>query len=74
MTEQEIRNLFAYHSPNPKSVKVHEFIRESITKTVLEVADKLPDSYERGAFIRKMQQAQMMAHASIAINGLPWDN
>ena len=35
MTEEQIRNTFQYHSPNPESIKVHEAIRELITETTV---------------------------------------
>ena len=73
MTEAEIRDTFRYHSPNPAAVAAHEAIRECMSETVVDVASKLPPSRERSTFITLCQQAQMMAHAAIAIHGLPDD-
>ncbi len=57
MTEEEIRDIFAYHSPNPEMVSRHEHIRARMTELVLEIAALLPPSAERMLFIRGMQQA-----------------
>ena len=69
MTEDQIRETFKYHSPNPAMVKRHEKIRETMTETAVVVAALIPTSRERSLFITFMQQAQMMANAAIAIHG-----
>ena len=69
MTEEQIRNTFQYHSPNPESIKVHEAIRELITETTVMIAALIPESRERSLFITHMQQGQMMANAAVAIHG-----
>ena len=69
MTEAEIRETFRYHSPNPDMIKKHEEIRRTLTDAVVKVAGLCPDSRERNCFIALMQQAHMMANASIAIHG-----
>ena len=68
MTPEKIRAAFRYHSPNPASQKKHEDIRERITETVLAVAEMIPESRERSLFITKMQEAQMLANAAVAIH------
>ena len=68
MTPEKIRNTFRYHSPSPASQKKHESIRSIITETVLAVAELLPESRERSLFITKMQEAQMIANAAVAIH------
>ena len=69
MNAEQIKETFRYHSANPEMVKTHERIRTLVTSTVVEVANLLPDSRERSCFITLMQQAQMMANASVAIHG-----
>ena len=69
MIEEQIRETFKYHSPSPSAVKHHEKIRETMTEAAVVVAAMLPLSRERSLFITLMQQAQMMANASIAIHG-----
>ena len=69
MTEDQIRNTFKYHSPNPRMVELHQAIRHQMTETAVAVAMQLPPSRERSVFITKMQEAQMMANAAIAIHG-----
>ena len=69
MTPEKIRDTFRYHSPNPASQKKHEDIRAIITDTVLQVAHLIPESRERSLFITKMQEAQMLANAAVAIHG-----
>lgn len=71
MTEEQIRNTFRYHSPDPDRVAAHEAVRETITEAVVNVASILPNSRERSTFITLCQQAQMMANAALAIHGLP---
>ena len=74
MTEEEIREIFRYHSPNPASISAHEAIRAQMAETCVFVTKELPWSRERSLFITLMQQAQMMANAAIAIHGLPKQN
>ena len=68
MTPEKIRNTFRYHSPGPESQKKHEAIRKCIIETVLVVAAMIPESRERSLFITKMQEAQMLANAAVAIH------
>ena len=70
MTEDEIRDTFRYHSPNQEAKVAHEDIRHVMTEAAVAVASMLPPSRERSLYITLMQQAQMMANASIAIYGL----
>ena len=69
MTEEQIRDIFRYHSPNPESIWVHETIRKKITLITVEIAALIPESRERSLFITHMQQGQMMANAAVAIHG-----
>ena len=69
MKEKEIREAFRYHSSDPNMIKKHEEIRRTLTEAVVKVAWLCPNSRERSCFITLMQQAQMMANASIAIHG-----
>ena len=68
MTQEEIKNTFRYHSPNPASVVAHEQIRKRMTALVIDIAGMIPHSRERSLFISLCQQAQMMANAAIAIH------
>ena len=65
MKEKEIREAFRYHSSDPNMIKKHEEIRRTLTEAVVKVAGLCPNSRERSCFITLMQQAQMMANASI---------
>ena len=67
MTEDQIRNTFRYHAPNDSKVELFEHIRGCMTDVVVDIAGKIPPSRERSLFITLMQQAQMMANASVAI-------
>ena len=69
MTEAQIRNTFNYHAPDARKVETFDLIRKAMTETAVLVADVCPDSRERSMFLTLMQQAQMMANASIAIHG-----
>ena len=68
MTEDQIRETFRYHVLGPDNIKVCEDIRVKMTETVVDIAAKLPDSWQRDEFIKLMVKAQMMANASIAVH------
>lgn len=74
MTEAQIRETMRYHSPGVERVKVHEAIREHCTETAVNVAALIRPSRERSLFLTKMQEAQMMANAALAIHGRVEDN
>ena len=69
MTEEQIRETFRYHAPDDLKVQTFNDIRHWMTETAVRVAAVTPDSRERSTFLTLMQQAQMMANASIAIHG-----
>lgn len=73
MTPEEIKETFRYHSPSPEAVDLHERIRDKMVTAVDWIARRIPHSRERSAFITKMQEAQMMANAAVAIHGPPRD-
>ena len=74
MTEAQIRETLSYHAPNTRKVSTFEDIRSRMTETAVAVAAQLPNSRERSMFLTLMQQAQMMANASVAIHGHPSDD
>ena len=69
MTEAELHDTFSYHQPSPEAVEDMERIRKTMRQAVMRVAARLPASRERSTFITLMQEASMMAIASIAIHG-----
>lgn len=69
MTEEQIRETFRYHAPDDRKVETFDGIRHCMTEAAVRVAAVTPDSRERSLFLTLMQQAQMMANASIAIHG-----
>lgn len=71
MTEAQIRDTFSYHAPTDRKVATFDDIRSRMTETAVAVAAQLPNSRERSMFLTLMQQAQMMANASVAIHGHP---
>ena len=71
MTEEQIRETFRYHAPTESKVESFEKIRSVMVGTAVHVAALCPPSRERSMFLTLMQQAQMMADASIAIHGHP---
>ena len=73
MTEAQIRDTFRYHAPTGRKTQSFERIRATMTETAVTVAALCPNSRERSTFLTLMQQAQMMANASIAIHGHPED-
>ena len=73
MTASEIRNTFQYHAPDVRKREAFEEIRHRMTEACVKVAALTPPSRERSLFITLMQQAQMMANASVAIHGHPGD-
>ena len=71
MTEEEretLVNIFSYHKPTLEKIQLHEEIRSATIAYVLEITEIIPHSRERSIFITKMQEAQMMANASLALH------
>lgn len=70
MTRDEIKHVFTYHSPDPAAIRSHEDIRTGMMDVTEFIAmELLPDSTERTRFVWAMQEAQMLAHATIALHG-----
>ncbi len=68
MTSYEIQNMFTYHAPTPDQVQRYKGIREAAKFLAFTIHDACPESREKEASILLLQQAVMMANASIAVN------
>ena len=69
MLNSEIRELFRYHAPDESQRQTFEKIRAIMTDAAVRVGELTPITRERSLFITLMQQAQMMANASVALHG-----
>ena len=68
MTPDQIRETFRYHPPTPANVQRYERIRAIIKEAALEIGELTPPSRERSLCLTRLQEAMMMANASIAIH------
>lgn len=69
MTPEQIQEAFQWHPPTPDKIDKYSKIRKILTSAALEIGGMTPPSRERSMFLTLLQQAQMMANASIAIHG-----
>jgi len=68
MIDEELKNIFTYHSPKNDQPKRYEALRIFAYNFALEINALCPDSREKSLAITNIQQAVMWANASIAIN------
>ena len=68
MTPEQIIERFSWPPPTPEKIEKCSKIRIILTKAALVIGDMTPPSRERDLFLTLLQQAQMMANASIAIH------
>lgn len=68
MTDEEIRKLFTYHSPNDQSVQHMQVIRKKSQELALLVNQLVPESADKTASIRKLREFVMTINAAIVLN------
>ena len=69
MTQQEIEDLFNYHSPTPDHNMKFTIVRNAVVKAALAIDSVCPPGADRTAAIRKLKEAHMTANASIILEG-----
>lgn len=68
MTQQQIDNIFRYHSPRGDQPRRYQDIREAARIFATLIFSHTPSSAEQTTAIRKLQECVMFANAAIAIN------
>lgn len=68
-TEEQIEDIFTYHSPKENQPKQYKAIREAAKQLALVIVASTPSSADQTAAIRLLRQAVMTANASIALEG-----
>lgn len=68
IAHDNINNMFTYHAPNPNQILRYQLIRDEAKQLGHTIINCCPSSRERSAAITLLQNAVMMANASIAVN------
>lgn len=63
-----IENDFTYHPPKPDQIERYTKIRQAFKELALLLVDNCPRSRELSAAYTLLQESNMMANASIAVN------
>lgn len=71
LTDEEIENSFGFHPATPEVKEKYEFIRGEFTMLAMRINATCPDSREKSLALTNLQQAQMWAIGSVAINETP---
>ena len=67
-TNEQIDNIFTYHSPKEGQPTKYETLRENARVLAHAINHLCPESREKSLAITQLQLSVMMANASIAIN------
>jgi len=67
-TEQQINDMFTYHAPTQGQIERMQEIRERFRNLALLLHYNCPKSRELSLALTKLQEANMMANAAIAIH------
>ena len=67
-TDEEIKELFTYHSPSPAGAERHSFLSEAFIAVAKAVQDNCPDGPDKTTAIRKLRESKMTASAAIALD------
>lgn len=68
MTQEQIENIFTYHSPKGDQTHRYGYLRDNAKELARLINDMCPDSREKSLAITNLQQTIMWANASIALN------
>ena len=68
ITQDELENIFTYHSPKPEQLKAYKELRAEAKVFAEYVVNLCPESREKSLAITKIQEAVMFANAAIAIH------
>lgn len=69
MTEEQIVNIFSYHSPTPEQAAVYAIINEAFQHTAKVINRYMPPGAGATVAIRKLSEARMQANAAVALQG-----
>lgn len=68
LTSSDIENIFTHHPPKDGQVEKYQALREHAKSLATLINNACPESREKSLAITKIQEAVMMANASIAIH------
>lgn len=68
MTEEDLRNVFTFHSVKGNQAERYPKIRQAGLDLALLIFENCPGSRERSTAFTKIQEAVMFANAAIAIH------
>ena len=68
MTNEQIENIFSYHTPKQDQIPRYNIIREKAKELALVIVENTPASAEQTLAIRSLHAATMHANSSIAMN------
>lgn len=66
ITDEDLVNLFTYHSPNEEQIDKYQSIRDAALALATIIRDNTPTSSMQTLAVRKVQEAVMWANGSIA--------
>lgn len=69
--EGTLEHVFSYHKPHGDQPERYERVRSAARTFAAALMTHCPPSEERTLALRKVQEAVMMANASIALNEAP---
>lgn len=67
-TSDELHNRYSYHAPKGDQAERYEAIRNSILATAVLIVEMTPCSPEQTRALNALDEAMMLANASIARN------
>lgn len=71
MANFDIRNVFGFHRATEVSGPLHKDVRARFLDLALWIDSELPEGREKSLCLTTLQEAQMWANASVAINLAP---
>lgn len=69
ISEEQLKNWFTYHTPNPEQLPKYLAIREAGMAFAKVIVENSPASADQTAAIRKIREAVMTANQAIACEG-----
>lgn len=68
-TEEQLRDIFTYHSPTPEQQAHYLALRDAAFEFSKVIITHTPPSADQTASIRKLREVVMTLNASIALQG-----
>ena len=69
MTDQQIEDIFSYHSPTSEQSRIYQEINEAFQRTAKIINKLMPAGAGATVAIRKLSEARMQANAAVALEG-----